>query len=228
MESLDGNYIDTFEILDQPIICENVSSVKRGPWMQEAKCLNVHITDTDDPPGPIEILIGADLAAQLLFTGRQIKLSCGLLAIETQLGWTLMGKIPFRDKAENLAMTVTSLFIQEASITDLWNLDVIGITDSAKVKSRKEEDFQTKMNFLNSVSVNKEGRYEVTLPWKEEHLPLPSYKELALKRLEKMTKRLHSENLYDAYDNTFTERRKLDFIEEVPPADKDIISRTDQ
>lgn len=220
LESLDGNYIDTFEILDQPIICENVSSVKRGPWMQEAKCLNVHITDTDDPPGPIEILIGADLAAQL-FTGRQIKLSCGLLAIETQLGWTLMGKIPFRDKAENLAMTVTSLFIQEASITDLWNLDVIGITDSAKVKSRKEEDFQTKMNFLNSVSVNKEGRYEVTLPWKEEHLPLPSYKELALKRLEKMTKRLHSENLYDAYDNTFTEWRKLDFIEEVPPADKE-------
>ena len=77
--------------------------------------------------------------------------------------------------------------ILEASISDLWNLDVLGITDSFQKKSKLEEDFNTKMNFLKSVTVNEEGHYEVSLPWK--NLPLPSCKDLALEKLEKMTKK---------------------------------------
>ncbi|XP_054706686.1 uncharacterized protein LOC129216496 [Uloborus diversus] len=116
-------------------------------------------------------------------------------------------------------MTVTLLFTEEASIEDLWNLDVIGITDSTQRKTKEEEDFMTKMNFFNSVTVNAEGRYEryeVALPWKEEHFPLPSNKDLAKRRLEKMTNGLNSKNLYVKYDETLEEWYKLCIIEEVP------------
>ncbi|XP_054724312.1 uncharacterized protein LOC129234345 [Uloborus diversus] len=177
--------------------------------------LNIEITDTDDPAGPIEILLGADIAASI-FTGEQVKLSNGLLATETYLGWTLMGKLPFFSSNENFAMTVTSLFTEEASIEDLWNLDVIGITDSTQWKTKEEEDFMTKMNFLNSVTIKAEGRYDVALPWKEEHVPLPSNKYLAKRRLEKMTNGLNSKNLYAKYDETLEEWYKVGIIEEVP------------
>lgn len=137
-------------------------------------------------PGRIEISLGADIVANIP-TGKQIKLSNGLLATETYLGWTLMGKVTI-SRNENLSIHVTSLFIKETSISDLCNLDVIGIRGWAQKKSKKEEDFNTKIIFLKSVTVNEEGRYEVMLPWKEEHLPLPLYKDLVLRRFEKMTR----------------------------------------
>lgn len=36
-----------------------------GPWMQEIKDLDIEVTDIDDPPGPIEILLGADIVANI-------------------------------------------------------------------------------------------------------------------------------------------------------------------
>ncbi|XP_054719409.1 uncharacterized protein LOC129228843 [Uloborus diversus] len=113
-------------------------------------------------------------------------------------------------------MILTLQFAEEASIEDLWNLDVIGITDSTQRKTKEEEDFMTKMNFLNSVTVNAEGRYEVALPWKEEYVPLSSNKDLAKRRLEKMTNGLNSKNLHVRYDEFLEEWYKLCIIEEVP------------
>jgi len=103
-----------FEVLDQPYICDEVSPVFYGPWMQELHNLNVDLSDLKS--GPIEILLGADVA-HLLYTGRRHVLRGGLVAIETYVGSTVMGKVSTA-ATSNAYMCATSLFVNQ-SITQL-------------------------------------------------------------------------------------------------------------
>ncbi|GFW71991.1 DUF1758 domain-containing protein [Trichonephila clavipes] len=71
-----------------------------------------------------------------MLTGRRKVLSLGLVAVETYLGWTLISKVPQEvPSEENLAMTVLSLFVSEAEISNLWKLGLIGINDPVEKKS---------------------------------------------------------------------------------------------
>ncbi|GBO45321.1 hypothetical protein AVEN_74834-1, partial [Araneus ventricosus] len=54
------------------------------------------------------------------------------------------------------------------------SLDVLGICDPVEMKSKKENEYLTKMYFEETVRINEDGRYEVSLPWKGDHLPLPN------------------------------------------------------
>ncbi|KAG5887484.1 hypothetical protein JTB14_006970 [Gonioctena quinquepunctata] len=78
--------------------------VYHGCWLEELKHKNIQLNDVHDS-APIELLIGADVGK----TGRRIFWR-GLVAVETLLGWTLMGKKPHNDHGFSLAMTVMSLF----------------------------------------------------------------------------------------------------------------------
>lgn len=60
--------------------------------MDELRQKDIPLSDFNSP-GPIEVLIGSDVAGKL-YTGRTFKLATGLVAVEMLLGWTLMGKIP--------------------------------------------------------------------------------------------------------------------------------------
>ncbi|KAJ8980827.1 hypothetical protein NQ317_018407 [Molorchus minor] len=64
------NYSCTFEALDQPVICNGVSAVFYGVWMEELRLLDIQISDSRDDT-PIELLIGADIAGKL-YTGKKI------------------------------------------------------------------------------------------------------------------------------------------------------------
>ncbi|GBN77178.1 hypothetical protein AVEN_36380-1 [Araneus ventricosus] len=125
--------------------------------------------DIEDNLGPIDILIGADVAGRL-FTGKRRVLSSGLVALESYLGWIIMRKTNLLSEKEDTAM----------------------------------------------MKLNQDGRYEVSLPWKGDHLPLPSNKEIAMKRLETSTRKLHHENLFTAYDDVFKEWASLGIIENDP------------
>ncbi|GBN73287.1 hypothetical protein AVEN_156827-1 [Araneus ventricosus] len=57
------------------------------------------------------------------------------------------------------------------------------------------------------------------MPWKEDDIHLSSHKDFALKRLQKITTKFKSYNLYQANDNDLKEWSELGSIEEVPPDD---------
>ncbi|GBN37214.1 hypothetical protein AVEN_67585-1 [Araneus ventricosus] len=165
--------------------------------------------DIEDNLGPIDVLIGADVAGGL-FTGKRRVLSSGLVALESYLRWTIMGKTNLPSEKEDTAMMVISMFIREATIYDLFSLEVLGISDPVEMKSKQENEYLNKMYFEESVRMNEDGRYEVSLPWKGDHLPLPSNKEIAMKQLETSTRKLHHENLFTAYDGVFKKWASLD------------------
>lgn len=208
-----GNFCYTCEVLDQTAICSDISPIFHGPWTQELDSLDIKLSDVHDG-APIELLIGADIAGKL-YTGKRKVLVCGLVAVETLLGWTLMGKIPSNHDSNKTTCAI-SLFVKNASITDLWELEALGITDPYEKKSKEELALATKEHFLKNVRQDSEGRYEIVLPWLEGHPPLPSNYRIAKNRLENTVKRLEQRSLLTPYNEVFQEWCDDHIIEEVP------------
>lgn len=51
--------------------------------------------------------------------------------------------------------------MKEVDISNLWRLDLIGITNPIEKKLREEMDRQIKDHFLETVKVNDEKRYNI-------------------------------------------------------------------
>ncbi|KAJ8941034.1 hypothetical protein NQ318_015510 [Aromia moschata] len=162
-----GKHSYTFEALDQPVICNDVAPVSYGPWMKEMADLGIEISDVRDH-GPIELLLGADIVGSL-YTGLRRELPCGLIAMETHIGWTLMGKIHTRKAHSDLVMTTLNLFVKDASISDLWELEALGIKEPSDKHTKEEMAMAAKDLFYETVKTQPDGRYEVRLPWHEDH-----------------------------------------------------------
>ncbi|GBM13283.1 hypothetical protein AVEN_226271-1 [Araneus ventricosus] len=64
--SLDGNFNSNFDVVDHDIICNDVPSVSNGQWIDELKSMNIQMFDIEDNLGPIDVLIGADVAGRFL------------------------------------------------------------------------------------------------------------------------------------------------------------------
>lgn len=54
----------------------------------------------------MDVLIGAD-TAEILFTGQQVNLNCGVSVIQTKLGWTLMRKLNLKSSS---LLSVATMF----------------------------------------------------------------------------------------------------------------------
>ncbi|XP_044759014.1 uncharacterized protein LOC123316831 [Coccinella septempunctata] len=199
LQSLTEDYCCNFEVLDQPLICNHISSVKKGPWLDELKQMGEEITDTTD--GPIDVLVGADIAGKL-FSRRKQYLDCGLVAVHTLLGWTLMGKLK-SEYSSKTSLLVTSMFSKNVSICDLWNLDVLGIQAPENSESQREQEKLVMEHFLTTVKRRDDRRYEVCMPWIEGHPPLSSNFDLSYKRLLHTVKKLKKDNFYNVYDSVF-------------------------
>lgn len=206
------NYACTFEALDQDIICTSVAPVFEGAWLRDLKQLGITLSDTSDE-SPIEVLLGADVAGKL-YTGQRYVLPCGLVAMETLLGWSLMGKIP-QEESNASTISALSLFISDSSLANLWELETLGITDPAVQRTRVESALAAKDLFLQTVTVNSEARYEVRLPWLENHPELPSNYNIAKKRLDYTVRKLHQDGLFEPYNQIFNEWLEEGIIEEV-------------
>ncbi|GFV49170.1 uncharacterized protein TNCV_237041 [Trichonephila clavipes] len=98
-------------------------------------------------------------------TGQRRILSCGLIAMETILEWTLSGKVPDCEISSCNAMLVASLFVREMDISQLWRLDSLGIQDPSEQKTKEELHKASMEHFLRTVKVDEEERFLFSLPW---------------------------------------------------------------
>lgn len=69
--------------------------------------------------------------------------------------------------------------------------------------------------FQETTKINNDGRYEVLLPWKDDHPPLQDNRDVAEQRLKIVTKKLHQADLYNEYDAIFKSWLAEGIIEEV-------------
>ncbi|GFQ72849.1 DUF1758 domain-containing protein [Trichonephila clavata] len=89
------------EVYDQQNICLGISRINDSRVLQKLATLNVFISDSsannklcllEKHSDEIHILLGSDIVGKL-FTGEVKQLSEGLTAVNTHLGWTVMGEL---------------------------------------------------------------------------------------------------------------------------------------
>ena len=210
-KNLNDTYRCNFKVMSQKTICDTVPVIKSASWMSEFGGVSENI----------DVLIGVDVAEKL-FTGKKLDLENGLSAFETLLGWTVMGKQPGKNIRNDTAILVTSMFVKEANLSELWSLDVLGITDPIEKQQKSIRDERTMDFLLKTAERNIDGRYEVRLPWVEDHAPISSNYDMARSRLVKGIRNLEKQKLYNVYDDVFTEWQAEGVVERVLDEELDV------
>lgn len=123
--------------------------------MSELKEKLIEVPDVCFSHYDIDLLMGAD-AIGFILTGNNIALKCGLMAVETKLGYTLMGKIK-EGFEENEVMAMPSKpvvsMLSTFNVKELWDLETIGIRDSVEHLKGKMQYAKEIEQFENSLNV---------------------------------------------------------------------------
>ncbi|GFT21960.1 uncharacterized protein TNCV_2383381 [Trichonephila clavipes] len=90
VSDLKHSYACCFEVLSEKKICGFISKIEDKRILNELKNKEI-LSDLNCKETEIGLLIGADNIGKLL-TGNLIEFDSGLTAIETKLGWTVIGK----------------------------------------------------------------------------------------------------------------------------------------
>ena len=138
----------------------------------------------------------------------------GPIALESRLGWILSSEIQnckeTTSTSTNFAQTHVLRVEQhrlEEQVSRFWDLESIGI-DQQKENSVYQQ-FQEEIEF-------KDGRYEVILPWKQEHPLLPDNYSLCQKRFQGLARKLHTnEDFMKEYDAIIKGQEEFGIIERV-------------
>ncbi|XP_031341110.1 uncharacterized protein LOC116169222 [Photinus pyralis] len=159
LQSLNSTTTQEIEALGQKTICEYIPKLNSGPWLRELSDKNIWINDMTSENTDVEIIIGCDYYGSIVF-GKAVRLECGLTAMETIFGWTVLGEIKNNFVSEGLAMAVSCLALSNVDVSDLWRLELLGITDPIEVQSREErERIICYEQFLKTIQRDAEGRY---------------------------------------------------------------------
>ena len=120
--------------------------------------------------------------------------------LESVFGWILTG-------SHVLRVFATDRYNYGNDVYKFWDLETLGIS---KKKSSCYD------NYLNSIKKNSNGRYEVELPFKENHPVIHDHFILCKKRLcNAFTRLKRNPDLLKQYYNIFKQQLKISIIEEV-------------
>ncbi|RVE41994.1 hypothetical protein evm_013355 [Chilo suppressalis] len=183
-----GKPLFTINALTLPHICGKMPSVH----LDQASWHHVRNLPLADPtchkPGPIDLLLGAEVFASLLLPGRVDGGPKQPSALNSVFGWLLVGSVGCKDEE------VRSFFINKndvlyEEVQKLWELDSFNFVNS---KHLTPEEDKCENIFANTHSRDSTYRYVVTLPFKDEEKEhsFPGSRDTALRCLYSLEKRL--------------------------------------
>ncbi|GFX05536.1 uncharacterized protein TNCV_3434401 [Trichonephila clavipes] len=208
--------------MDQKRICTPIPKLKDSELINELKEYGIFVSDASvnencclfqREPNEIHMLLGADIIGNLLIGDEVKHLKGGLVAVNTHLGWTVMGKMKM--EKERHSNVLLSLHVSDNCIKDLWSLDVLGIKDPFEKKTRIELEEAAKDHFARHVTRDADGRYVVSLPWIQGHPFLSNCRNLAERRLKNCVRSLERSKNLGKYEAVFHSWQNEDIIEEV-------------
>ena len=193
-------------LLSVPLICEPLSI----PPIHHCILEYPHLTSLDlacpsrdkAQKGP-DILIGCDFYWDIVM-GETVRGDCGPTAVRTKLGWVLSGPISINESHSSASLVTHILRVESCSISDanrsletqlqaFWDLESLGI---------REDESNVLKRFDNSITFH-DGRYEVTLPWKDPDAVIQDNYQLSYRRLLGLLTRLKKDptvlGMYDAF-----------------------------
>lgn len=168
-------------------------------------------------PGPIDLLLGADVFPYILENERITGGPDEPVAINTKFGWVVMGKCLSQ---KSIIKNTTSLF-SSVHDEDMFRLDSVikrfwEIEEIPKTKIFSADDMKCELIYSTTHARNTDGRYIVDLPFKNS-LPYFDVEDsylIALRRLLSLEKRLQSTaKMYLLYSNQIKEYIDNDYLE---------------
>ncbi|KIH53908.1 integrase core domain protein [Ancylostoma duodenale] len=160
-----------------------------------------------------DILLGINYFWEVLCNVPPIVLPSGLVLSHTRFGPTVSGISLFVNVAQVVDHSSAERSVD--SVTRLWDLDLLGITDDPDPSVDKDEDARILRRFQNTAE-EIGGYLYVQFPWKSSHPRLADNKLLAYKRLESQYRTLVVKpQLWKDYAATFDDYLKQGIIEEV-------------
>ncbi|GBN52833.1 hypothetical protein AVEN_40770-1 [Araneus ventricosus] len=221
VESLNRKYSTPLSLLEQQKICSTLPRIHDRKLLSELASRGIKLTDVGRDSPPIRVLLGADILGSIL-TGRIEVLSSGVSAVETLLGWTILGL----GKKKEVVNLVT-LSLQNMDVPKMWDLEVLGITDPIEKINESLLEEETLTHFKETIRICEDQRYEVALPWLAGHPALYDKYDAAESILRTATKRLINENYFEAYNNVFKQWEAEGVIADVKQAFLQIRLRTE-
>ncbi|UYV69731.1 hypothetical protein LAZ67_7000518 [Cordylochernes scorpioides] len=141
----------------------------------------------------IDVILGSDIAFNLIQEGRRNGNENEPSAIHSKLGWLVYGptSVSERQSFRNL-VHFSSELESEHSIKRFWELESIPLEE---IPTKEEKDCES--HYLKNVVRDESGRYIVRLPFKESAEKLGQSKSIAIRRFLNLEKRLEqNENIY--------------------------------
>ena len=151
----------------------------------------------------------------------------GPVAMNTRFGWTLSGPVENATRSETHSVNLAATHVlriatrrDEMDVHEMelnmklctfWELESIGI---------KQEENSVLGTFKETITFTNQ-RYQVGLPWKEAHDPLPDNHSLSQRRLQSFLKRLGQKpEQLDEYDRVIKDQLDKGIIERVEQSEK--------
>ncbi|XP_077273296.1 uncharacterized protein LOC143903523 [Temnothorax americanus] len=133
-------------------------------------------------PGPIDILIGAEIFASLLRDGRRVGKKGEPDAFNSVFGWVLVGSVSTQAPGSTHSfMTLDSL---DASLSRFWQLDEI-----LSVPPYSQEDKRCEELFAQTTRRDASGRFVVSYPFKRNKPCFVGTRQVALNRFRALERR---------------------------------------
>ena len=213
--------------LTVPFVCNPVTCQPTQQAMETYEhLLGLELADSAEPEEElqVDVLVGSDVYWSLV-TGDVRRGRKGPVAIHTKVGWVLSGPTAPAESMTTLAITSTHVCKTDClpikgnlddQLKRFWDLESLGIM--------KNED-SVYQKFTQKISFDGQ-RYQVSLPWKDDHPPLPNNQEMCRRRLIGLLKRLRQNPpLLAEYDSVIKDQLHRGVIEVVPKSSTDEADR---
>ena len=217
VELSDGR-MSLFTLYVVPLICEPLACQPVTFCQDQFEHLKgLTLADPSDVRGQlsVDILIGSDQYWSLV-TGETRRGEEGPIGIHTELGWVLSGPacllVPGQAQttlvshALHVGSHLHDMQVLEEHLKSFWDLESFGIIGP---EHSVLDEFQDSIHFTD-------GRYEVSLPWKDPHQLLPDNYQLCVRRLQGLLRRLRQDpKLLLEYDSIIKNQLQRGIVEVV-------------
>ena len=203
------------------ILIDSLPSRVKAPGLTKAvqslEELNIELADPkieNDHVGDIAMLIGCDYYFDIV---QGFSVYNNVNIIHSYLGNMIAGRLPINTREAQTSCKVTTVLkisenehSLEKTLEKFWSLESVGINpkDLSNTESEACEKFKKSLKI-------EDGRYVVSLPWKNNTPPLHNNFSLAKNRLYATVKQLKTNSLLQIYDDLIKEQLQRGFIEEV-------------
>ncbi|GFY28158.1 DUF1758 domain-containing protein [Trichonephila clavipes] len=164
--------------------------------------------------GPIDILIGVNIALPML-KGQSLSLGDNKpFAVRSDLGWIVAGNVPSEDMFSSIAVNSIQVVTDEL-VSNFWKLDSVSEASLLTSEERACED-----HFIDTHVRNEDGRYVVRLPFHSSPSKLGDSRESAIRRFKSLEHSLIKKPaIYSQYRDFMQEYLTLGHMELVPKND---------